>query len=201
MGIRTLEDSLANRKDDLHVIKPKHLLAVLGLSSGTDLLEIDALDRLNDIGAVSTPMSVSAAPGQCGIFCQFYSDPVFHKISSFLVSTGISGGPNNTLGILAAAALLGVGGLAARSYIRKSTNPARGYQSTSGSLYAKATAALAFLVGGLYLGAQSFLPVVNDVLYSAPISNIAEALAGATSIILGVDFGLSYLKQKHTKYT
>ncbi len=200
MAKNTLEDSLTNHKSNIRVIKPKHLLAVLGLSSGTGLTEVDTLDRLNDVGAVSTPTSVSAAPGQCGIFCQIYSNPLFHRISSFFVSTGISGGPNNTLGILTAAALLGVGTIAARSYIHESTKFPSGYKSTSGSLYAKAAASLGLLAGGLYIGAQSFLPVVNDILYSAPVSNVVEGLIGAATIILGVDLGLSYMKQSRTKY-
>ncbi len=179
------------------LVGTKHLVGVLGLSSGTALTEIDVLDRLNDVKAVTTPTSISYTPGGYDLLGQLANNPVYHDFSHFLVTTGVSGGPNNTLGILAAAASMVVGGLAARSYLRSDRQEAEtGYKSAKGALYSKAAAAVSFLSAGIYLGSQSFLPVVNDVLYKAPLSSMAEAAIGGAALLSSIYTGLSYLRQK-----
>lgn len=175
-----------------HFVKTKHLLGILGLGSGTGLVEIDTLDRLNDVGVTSTPTSVSYTPGGHYLLRDLADNPIYHDLSHFFVNIGISGGPNNTLGILAAAAALTIGGLSARSYIKD----AKKSDNTKPNLK-KAAISAALLTGGVYIGSQSFLPVVNDVLYKAPVSTLGYAAAGAVGILSGIYMGIDYLKTKH----
>lgn len=192
MTAKTLEDRLKKTSPGKpRFIRAKHLLGVLGLGSGTCLAEIDTLDRLNDIGAVTTPTSVSYTPGGYNLFGQLANNPIYHDFSHFLVTTGISGGPNNTLGILAASAALLVGGLSAKSYIRS-----KDYSKTRLD-YKMAVGSLGLLADGAYLGAQFFLPAVNDMLYNAPISSLGYATAGVLGILSGIYFGVEYLRAKH----
>lgn len=192
MKSKNLNDYLEDKPRKSRFVKTKRLLGVLGLGSGAGLVEVNTLDRLNDVGAVTTPTSVSYTPGGFYLFRQLADNPIYHDISHFFVETGISGGPNNTLGILAAAAALTIGGLSARSYIKDTKNSSGNKPSLK-----KAAVSTALLAGGVYIGSQSFLPVVNDVLYNAPISTLGEAAAGAIGILGSIYIGMEYLKARH----
>ena len=192
MKSKNLNDCLEAEPKKSRFVKTKHLLGVLGLGSGTGLVEIDTLDRLNDVGAVTTPTSVSYTPGGPYLLRELADNPIYHDLSHFFFNIGISGGPNNTLGILAAAAALTIGGLSARSYIKDTKNS----PDTKPDLK-KAAISSALLAGGVYVGSQAFLPVVNDVLYKAPISTLGYAAAGAVGILSSVYLGIGYLKARH----
>lgn len=192
MKSKNLNDHLEVEPKKSHFSKAKGLLGVLGLGAGAGLVEVNTLDRLNDVRAVTTPQSVSYTPGGSYLFRQLAENPIYHDISHFFVETGISGGPNNTLGILAAAAALTIGGLAARSYIKDTKN-----SSVTKPSLKKAAASAALLAGGVYIGSQSFLPVINDVLYKAPISTAGYAATGAVGILGSIYLGMSYLKARH----
>ena len=192
MKSRNLNDYLEDEPRKSHFVKTKHLLGILGLGSGAGLAEIDTLDRLNDVGAVTTPTSVSYTPGGPYLLRQLADNPIYHDLSHFFVNIGISGGPNNTLGILAAAAALAIGGLSARSYIKDTKSSAN-----TKPVVKKAAISSAFLAGGVYIGSQSFLPVVNDMLYKAPISTLGYAAVGAVGILSSIYLGIDYLKARH----
>ena len=192
METKKLDDSLEDKPKKSHFSRTKGLSGVLGLGAGTGLVEVNTLDRLNDVGAVKTPQSVSYTPGGYYLFRDLANNPIYHDISHFFVETGISGGPNNTLGILAAATALTIGGLAARSYIRDTKN-----SSDTKPNLKKAAASVALLAGGVYIGSQSFLPVINDVLYKAPISTAGYAAVGAIGILGSIYLGMNYLKTRH----
>lgn len=198
MKVETLEDKLdGSYPQKSRFMRTKHLLGVLGLGSGTGLAEIDTLDRLNDVGVVKTPTSVSYTPGGYDLMGQLANNPIYHNFSHFLVTTGISGGPNNTLGILAASAALIIGGLSAKSYI-KSKNQSKDYSET---LHKKRVAveSLASMAVGVTLGTQTFLPAVNDVLYKAPMFPLGYiAIVGAGNILFGIYLGMEYLRERHS---
>ncbi len=113
------------------------------------------------------------------------------------MSIGISGGPNNTLGILVAAGALIVGGLAAGSYVKTGLKNDSDRTKMQKNKYKRALASAGMLGAGFYIGSQSFLPVVNDVLYKAPISSLGYAAAGALTLMGGVYYGLSYLRYRY----
>ena len=192
MKSKNLNDCLEAEPKKSRFVKTKQLLGILGLGLGTGLVEVDTLDRLNDVGAVTTPTSVSYTSGGQYLLRDLTDNPIYHDLSHFFVNIGISGGPNNTLGILATAAALTIGGLSARSYIKDTKNSS----NTKPSLK-KVAISSAFLAGGVYIGSQSFLPVVNDVLYKAPISTLGYAAAGAVGILSSIYLGIDYLKARH----
>lgn len=182
-------------KKSIRLRRTKYLLGVLGLSGGVSLAEADTLDRLNDFGVINTPTSVSYKTGShASILDVLTNNPYFHTISRFFYSIGISGGPNNTLGILAAAGLLVIGGVSAKAYLHSADVSGKYAEKKAGRGIAYISAAL--LGSGLYAGSQSFLPVINDTLYGAKMSTLGYAGAAAIAITAGVYTGLRYLKRK-----
>jgi hypothetical protein len=178
-------------------IRTKHLLGILGLSAGAAMTEADVLDRLNDIGAVNTPTGVSYKTGSHeSILNVVTNNPYFHTVSHLLYSLGISGGPNNTLGIFAAAGSLVVGGIAARSYIHLKNFKVNDSGEYAGNRYKMALLSAGFLGAGAYAGLGSLLPVIDGTLYGAPLSTLGYAGASVLSTLTGVYLGMHYLKNR-----
>ncbi len=177
--------------------RTKHLLGILGLSAGAAMTEADVLDRLNDVGVVSTPTGVSYKTGSHeSILNVITNNPYFHAASHFLYSLGISGGPNNTLGIFAAAGSLIVGGIAAGSYIHLKNPKVKDSSEHAGSKYKMAILSAGFLGAGAYVGSWSLLPVIDGTLYGAPLSTLGYAGASVLSMLTGVYLGMHYLRDR-----
>lgn len=143
-----LESALSTSEGGGRFKRAKHLLSILGLGCGTALAETDVLDRLNDIRKGSTPTSVTSSNNGHDFLGPIVNNPIFHKISHALVQAGISGGPNNTLGVLVAVSALAIGGVAARSYVHTDGSD-KGIAD-----YKLPLASVAALASGLYLGSQ-----------------------------------------------
>jgi hypothetical protein len=194
------EYRLAPKKRHSGFKRTKHLLALLGLSSGTGVAEVDALDRLNDVGVVNTPTSVISAvknytqgSTRTNLLWPIMHNPLLNKVSEFLVSTGISGGQNNSFGVLFATGALVIGWLSARAYINadfteKEAAQRVGYKTIAASVLPLAT--------GLYLGSQSFLSVTNGVIYNESLSRLAEAIVSAGLILTGIYKGIRYFRYR-----
>ncbi len=188
------------QKKEGHFIRTKHLLGVLGLGTGATMGEADVLDRLNDYRTINTPIGVSSGAGSHGsILNVITNNPYFHDFSHVLYTLGISGGPNNTLGILAAAGSLTVGGIAARSYIHSKDTKTESTGEKRQSGYKTALLSGGFFGVGGYIGSQSFLSVINGTLYGAPTSTLGYAGAAVLSMFAGVHLGMHYLKDRFSE--
>ena len=190
----------APQKNEGRFTRTKHLFGVLGLGTGAAMGEADILDRLNDYGTVNTPTGVSYGAGSHGsILNAITNNPYFHDFSHVLYTLGISGGPNNTLGILAAAGSLTIGGIAARSYIRSKDTKMENVGEKGRTGYKTALLSGSLLGAGAYIGSQSFLPVINGTLYGAPIPTLGYTGAAVLSMFAGVHLGMRYLKDRLSK--